>query len=146
MQRYASQLSTPDFVVDENSVDRGWGGQIDWDNVPASYADADGVKMIPGGTVMSKQADGTLIPRAEVDDAGGAGTYAEAYALLVAHATEGERDAAKTGYGVYRGGIFYENMLPDADAEGDLSAAFKTELASNGTGFAFEDFSDSRIS
>ena len=39
---------------------------IDWENVPDTFKDENEVKLIPGGTVMAVQEDGTVIPALSV--------------------------------------------------------------------------------
>ena len=53
--------------------------------------------------------------------------------------------AAKSGYGVIRGGSLYETLLPDASGSPrELAAAIKTELAANSLGFLFSKYEDTR--
>ena len=124
MGRTTSNLSAPGFVVDYNTEERDPGAQIDWANVPASYAGDDGKKVIPAGTAMADAAaGGAMVPR-------GAGSPAKY--LLVATAVEGHNAHALTGYGRFLGGRFYENLLPSfSDA---AWATIKTEL---GAAFRF---------
>jgi len=130
-------LSTPGFVADHRSTDLNSGRQIDWANVPAGYADAaTGKKLIRAGTVVSEMADGRLVPTADaVAGAGGA------VGLLVSNAQEDHPAHALSGYGVYIGGVIYEELLPHA-----VTAGMKTDLDASGTGFAWETYSDNRAS
>lgn len=41
---------------------------IDWKNVDNSFKDEDGIKVIPGGSPMAVQEDGTVIPTLSVRD------------------------------------------------------------------------------
>jgi hypothetical protein len=57
----------------------------------------------------------------------------------------GDYSAAKSGYGVMLGGIFYENLLPDATGNpAVLPAAIKDELKASGYAWAFEQYNDNR--
>lgn len=82
-------------------------------------------RKIPAGTVMARTSAKKLIPRADAD----AETAVE---ILVSDADEESMSDAKTGYGTYKAGGFYENLLPDAGTNGasagDLPSAWKTEL------------------
>jgi hypothetical protein len=133
----------PGPIVDPHSITRGSGRQIDWAAVASGRINANtGKKEIAPYTVMCEVASGKIIPRA---DRAGAET---ATCLLEAGAVEDEPTAALSGYGIIVGGIFYENLLPDA-AGGPpkvLPTAYKTELqaAGVGTGFAFEQYGDNR--
>lgn len=95
-----------------------------------------GKKKLPAGTAIGTLlGDGKISPRVV--------TTNPAVGLLATAAVEGEEFAAATGYGIFIGGVFYENMLPDA-VSGTLPSAIKTELNANGTGFAFRTYSDDR--
>lgn len=141
MPRATYQVSRPGFVADPNSVVQDVGRQIDWDNVDAAYADAvTGKKVLPAGTVVGEllSGDGKVSPRVV--------TTNPAIGILITDAIQDDPSAAKTGYGVYRGGHFWENLLPDA-AGGPpavLAAAIKTELAANGAYWLFTSYSDNR--
>lgn len=99
-----------------------------------------GKKMLPQHCAVGNAlGNGKLAPRV-------AGTN-PATGLLATNAIEDDPSAGVTGYGVIKGGIFYENMLPDATGTPkELPAAIKTELQAAGTGFAFEQAADSRAS
>lgn len=134
MGRTTANISRPGFLVDLNAYDQDGGHQIDWAEVGSGFADASGRKRIPAGTAMNIQSDGTLIPRS--------GTAA-AHCLLISDAEEGNPVHAKTGYGIVRSGVVFEDLLPDA-TNGTLAAAVKTELNAQGRGFDFVRYSDSR--
>jgi len=69
----------------------------------------------------------------------------KANALLATQAIENNTSDAVSGYGCIVGGVFYENLLPDAAGDpAVLSADIKEELALTGTGFAFEQYGDTR--
>lgn len=110
------------------------------------YAPADtGLgKFIPAGTVMVKvAASGKVIPRSGVTS--GMGTTYLAWGVLEADAIENSRTAGLTGQSVLFGGIFYENMLPDAiDNGGTLVSGWKTELAATGGSFIWRTAVDNR--
>ena len=96
-----------------------------------------GAKRILAGTVVAEMSGGLLVPRA---DRPGSET---ATGILATDAVEGDRSAALSGYGVYVGGVVYENLLPDS-AGSTLNSTYKTELqtAGVGTGFAFLTWAD----
>lgn len=136
MPRTETNLSTADFVADHYSTVRGPGGIIDWANVPATYIPAGGTKkVVPGGTIMIRQTDGSLLPR--VDRA--ALDEMTANALLVATAIEDSQVAAKSGYGVFYGGSFFTELLPEAAA--GTFAAMIAELQASGP-FVFHAYND----
>lgn len=95
-------------------------------------------KFIPAGTIMAEMASGKVVPRS---DRPGSET---SVGLLATNADQGAEYNAKTGFGLLIGGVFYDNLIPDAD-DGSLST-YKTELASAGTGFSWRTYADSRAS
>lgn len=140
MPRSARQVSRPSFIAQWSSIDRSPGQQIDWDAVPAAYANASGTKEIPAGTVMSKLASGKVVPRTDRDIVANPGETASG--LLASAASDGARQDAKSGYGLITGGQVYEDLLPD---QGDADfATFQTELDDAGTGFRYEVQADDR--
>lgn len=141
MPRTTHNVSQPGFIADHKSMDLlGTGGQIGWDAVVAG---ADGKKTLPAGTVLSRRAaDGKLIPRSGVDIV--AEPTQTSVGLLATNAAEDAQHHAKSGYGVYVGGVVYETLLPDA-GEADFGA-MRDELDAAGTGFMFQVYSDSRAS
>jgi hypothetical protein len=118
-----NNMALPAFIVDPQSVDLLSGRQVDWDTVAAGW---NGV--LPAGTVVVEQGDGTIVPRAD-----GAGTV---IGILASAAERDNRAAALTGYGVISGAIVYTELLPDADAP--------TWLDGVGKGFVFETYEDDR--
>lgn len=90
------------------------------------------------GTVMAALTSGKLVPRAIIPNA------ETAVGLLESNATESDRSAALSGYGVIIGGAVYENLLPDANGGSTISSTYKTELqtAGVGTGFGFFQYAD----
>lgn len=95
-----------------------------------------GKKRLPAGTVV-----GTLLGSGKISPR--VVTTNPAVGIMATAAVEDEPFAAATGYGIFLGGVFYENLLPDASA-GTLASAIKTELNANGTGFAFRTYTDNR--
>lgn len=89
------------------------------------------------GTIMARNATNRkLFPRALVT---GAET---AECILLTSAKSDSKTDSLTGYGVTYGGIFYENMMPDAVvATGLVSSTYKTEL---GARFVWKKYIDSR--
>lgn len=134
-------VSTNDWIVDETSVDRLYGIQVDWDSVPDAY---DETGVVPSGTAMVKLSSGKYAPRVGIDDANGdaVGTE-EAVGFLIGNAHKEDvyrKSDALTGHGLIVGGILCETMLPDS---GDAAwSTIKTELASNGTGFIYETYAN----
>lgn len=96
-----------------------------------------GGKFLPSGTVCGTLlGDGKISPRVV--------TTNPATCILLTDAYEDSRVAARTGYGVIRGGVIYENLLPEATGTPKvLASAVKTELNANGTGFSFSQSADS---
>lgn len=132
-ERTSQYVSTPSFIADPASVDRSTGRQIDWDNVPSSFAGADGKKMIPAGHRVYETAEGKILPVTQAED--------PVFGLIETNAIQDDKSAALSGYGVIVGGVVYTELLPEELAAEDLEA-----LAEVGTGFAFETYSDSRAS
>lgn len=99
---------------------------------------ATGKKRLLAGTVVgSLLGGGKISPRVV--------TTNPAIGILESTATEDDSFAALSGYGVLVGGVFYENLLPDATGSpATLAAAVKTELTNAGTGFSFEQYGDTR--
>jgi hypothetical protein len=97
-----------------------------------------GKKVLPQHCAVGDElGNGKLAPRVA--------TTNPAIGLLATNAIEDDPSAGMSGYGVVKGGVFYENMLPDATGTPkELPAAIKTELQASGTGYAFEQFGDSR--
>lgn len=140
MGRTTANISTPGFVVDNNSMRSNSGRQIDWDGVDDSRIDAaSGKKVIPAGAAMSVSTnDATkIVPSADTDATG------NAIGLLKTTAIEDDPSAALSGYGVYIGGVVFEDLTPDGI---DGSNAFKSELATSGCTFQWEAFADSSVS
>jgi hypothetical protein len=139
MGRTDYNLSGLPGVVDPHNTPRDNGHQIDWANVADSYKNADGKKVLPALTAV-----GTLLGGGKVSPR--VVTTNPAVGLLATAAVEGEDSAAATGYGMFVGGAFYENLLPDATGgpPKTLDADIKTELEENGTGWVWRTYSDNR--
>lgn len=99
-----------------------------------------GAKFIPGGTVMCTiAATKKMIPRSDRP------ASEEADALIETDAISDSRTASATGYGRIRGANVFENVLPDAIANGGtLPSGYKTELAANAGTFIYNTSHDSR--
>jgi hypothetical protein len=148
MARTSITGSSPGFVVDPNATARSDGRQIDWTNVSSDFI-PDGLtkKRIPAGTIVAENADGKVIPRADVAAAfiahpsDWAGTETSV-GFLVSDAVEDARSAALSGYGMFIGGVFYRELLPD---HGNASFAdWVSEVVDAGYSVRLETFSDSR--
>lgn len=122
-------------------MERTGGVQIDWANVAGAYLDANtGKKVLPAGAVVGRLlGNGKVSPRVAATN--------PAVGILVSTAIEGELSAAKSGYGMYVGGVVYESLLPDATgAPKTLPAAMKTELTAAGCTFKYETYADNTAS
>lgn len=126
------------FIVDERSVMRDGGHQIDWANVADTYKNADGKKEILAGTVM-----GTLLGSGKMSPR--VATTNPAVGVLATTAVEGSPNMPKSGYGLIIGAAVYENLLPDASGSpAVLATAVKNELKANGYAWSFHSYADSR--
>lgn len=102
-----------------------------------------GDKFIPEATVMSLDATSKkMFPRRDAN-----GVNEPAFGLIISDATNSRLNTtdSRSGYGlVISDAGTYENLMPDADALGDLPAVWKTEIQANTLGFTFRDWSDTR--
>lgn len=114
------------------------------DTATAPAIAGEGDKVIPAGTSMAVIAGSEKIaPRIDRDIS--AEATETAIGLLASSAIEGEKHAALTGYGIYVGGVVYEELLPDdGDAEWE-DGTIPAELQAAGTGFVFETYADDRV-
>ena len=104
------------------------------------WVGGDGGYFIPAGTVMDLLANGKIVPAAL-----GTGSVT-AFGLLISNAEEDSRTDALTGYGVFRGGIFYENLLPEATGSPKvIDSTQKTELLARGGMWQFDQYSDDTV-
>lgn len=140
--------SSPGFVVDYNATARSDGRQIDWTNVSAGYIPAGLTKkVIPAGTIMAKNADGKIIPRKDVaaafaaNPSDWAGTET-AGGFLVSNADEGSNAMSLSGFGMFVGGVFYRELLPDR-GETNFND-WIAEVVDAGYSVRLETYSDSR--
>jgi len=121
------RIGRPKFVAHEGSVMlRGTGVQINWDEVDAEDT---GIKVLHAGTLLHIDPSTQLAePRDHPSK--------PANAILVSDVddTLGQN---KDFHGVYIGGHFYENLMPETPDSDD-----KTAL---GTRFAFIVYEDSRL-
>jgi hypothetical protein len=139
MSRSTFVVGGPGFIADHKSMEQNTGRQIDWTNVAGSYVDADtGKKVIPAGTPVGELLGaGKISPRVV--------TTNPATGLLATTAVEDAPEHAKTGYGVYVGGVVYENFLPTSSGSPTrLAAAVRTELDTAGCTFKWEYYEDNR--
>jgi hypothetical protein len=142
--------SSPGFVVDYNATARSDGRQIDFANVPDTRIPTGLMKKaIPAGTIMAENAAGQIVPRKDVaaahtaDGAAWAGTETAA-GFLMSSMQEGSRVQSLSGCGMFLGGIFYRELLPD-HGEADF-ADWITEITDKGSQVRLETYSDSRAS
>lgn len=120
-------------------MERTDGAQIDWANVAAGFIDATtGKKVLPAGTIIGNLLGAGLVsPRVAATN--------PATGMLVSMAVEGDLSAAKSGYGIYKGGVVYESLLPDAaGSPKTVAAALKTELKAADCTFKFIPYADNR--
>lgn len=111
------------FTADESSLSRiAMGGTVKLAAFTAAKFGQAGNRVIPAGTVVKRDADNSIIP---ADGSEAAGT---AY-IMASEVVENPRilQGSDLTTGLYAGGIFYEDRLPDATA-GSLSAGLKTAL------------------
>lgn len=99
-----------------------------------------GAKFLPAGTVCGSLLDNTgkMSPRVV--------TTNPAVAILETNATDDPLSPdASSGYGFIVGGVIFENLLPEASGSPKvLASAVKTELASAGMGWVFQQYADTR--
>lgn len=111
---------------------------VDADTATYPGVAGSGDRVLPAGTVI-----GTLLGSGKASPR--VASTNPATGILETEARENDPVAAKSGYGVIKGGMLYENLLPDASGDpAVLPDAVKTELNAAGTGFAFDQYSDAR--
>ena len=137
--RTTTLVGRPGFVADPGSLELSSGRQIDWANVAAGFTDAaTGKKVLPAGTVVGELLGGGKISPRVV-------TTNPAVGILATTAIEGDKSAAVSGYGMLKGGVIYEALLPESTGTPKvLAAAVKTELKSADCNFKFEVYEDNR--
>jgi hypothetical protein len=134
--RAERDITKPAFVVDQASIVRDTGRQIDWSLVTGDDYGADTIpdpqgKYIEAGTVVDLLTNGKVVPSA----LGTGGVTA--YGILETRAEEMNRNDAASGYGVICSAFIYENLLPEDDI-----SAFKSELLDRGGFWMFTDHED----
>jgi hypothetical protein len=131
-------LATPGFLVDYHSMIIGTGRQIDWAKTPVSYVDpVTGKKRIPAGKIVVTLPSGLAVPHDSTDADAATSTDV---ALLTTSADEEywKVDSSMTGYGTIKGGVIYENMLPDSTGNPKvIPTALRNRLLASGQ-FVFE--------
>lgn len=194
-------------VIDESSLERAGGHQIDWSTVTAG---ADGEKRVVGLAVMGRRVSGQLVPRSfaltltsvvvatnvatatlvdhglavgdQIYIAGANLAYAnglktvvsvpdadtftfaatganatatgtitasfQAVGLIETNAAQNAGSHALSGYSLLVGGVFYENLCPDAAGDPKvIPAQYKSELVASGCSIKFGPaYADSRAS
>lgn len=126
------------FTADENSLERlGLGGSVNLDKFTdeAKFGKA-GSRIIPAGTIVKRDTDNRLIP---ADGTEAAGTAFAMASEIVENARTLRGSDLTTG--LYAGGVFYEDKMPDAQA-GALAAGLKAAL---GPKFTFQQAQGSLI-
>ncbi|WP_161883856.1 hypothetical protein [Deinococcus alpinitundrae] len=118
------------FTADEQSLQRiALGGTVKL----ASFTDAKfgtaGSRVIPAGTIVTRDTDKTLIPAAGTEAAGKAFLMASD---VVENPLPGTGRGSDLTTGLYAGGVIYEDQLPDATGTPKvLSSGLKTALGTN---------------
>lgn len=116
---------------------------INTEALPAEIASGDeatfggvGKKSLPAGTILSQLTSGKVVPRSSATTT--------AIGILESSAVQDSPIGDTTGYGVIVGGVVHENLLPDynADPASPYQTTWKPELATSGTGFSWQLFSD----
>ena len=109
------------------------------DNDVATYMYGRGAKLLKAGTVVGNAlTSGGAVSLRVV-------TTNPAIGILETDAIEGAEEQGLTGQSIIVGGVFYENLLPEATGSpAVLASAVKTELNANGSGFAFVQYADNR--
>lgn len=99
-----------------------------------------GAKFLPAGTVL-----GTLLGNGKASPR--VVTTNPAVGILETNATDDPAAPdSKTGYSMLVGGVIFENLLPESSGSPKvLASAVKTELASSGMGWVFQQYSDTRL-
>lgn len=135
------------FVADPASIEQIPGRRVKWSAVSEDYiVAATGKKRLPAGTAVGEFADGEVAEDGGIDAGASPDETATALGLLVSDANEDAPEEALSGYGIYVGGVMYENLLPDSSGDPQvLPTQMKTDLATAGCTFKFVVYVDSRI-
>lgn len=124
------------FTADEGSLERIAGGAtVDTAKFTDPKFTVGSLKVIPAGTVVKRGSDNRVVPLE--------GTETEGAFIMASDVVEGgevRRNAPLTT-GLYAGGVFFEDKLPDASS-GKLSDATKKAL---GPKFTFQKSAGSLI-
>ncbi len=139
----------PAFIADHGSTSKKPGATMKWAAVDAATYDPDdtGSKKVPAGTIMVRFADGEMAPLGSTDAAASPDeTPTVAVGILASDANENAPAESLSGYGVYVGGVVFENLLPDAGGGPPkvLSSGEKDALADGGCLFQYVTYKDSR--
>lgn len=117
------------FTADENSLERlALGGRLNLTKFTDAKFTVNGNKIVPAGTLVIRDTDNRWIPFTGTPTAGN--VFITASDVVDSDIKRGSDDTT----GLYAGGVFYEDKLPDATA-GTLTAAMKTGL---GPKFTFQ--------
>ncbi|MFC5846730.1 hypothetical protein [Deinococcus petrolearius] len=111
------------FVADERTAQSyGLGTSVDFTKfTDAKYAQEDGSKIVPAGTVVALDAAGKVVPPVTT-----AGSESKEVYVLKADAWSRNLQGGSKGHvGLFSAGGLYENYLPDA-VGGALPAALRT--------------------
>ena len=134
-------------VVDESSLERMPGAQINW---AAITADADGAKRVKAGTVVSRRSDGLVEPRSFSKTLTSVVVNTNvATVTLVGHGFVVGEQIYVSGANLASlvGGVLFENLLPDATGTPKvLPTQYKTELKNAGCTFKLVQYANSQAS
>lgn len=107
-----------------------------------------GFKFVQAGSVMCELTAGANKGKLILRRARPSGNTDPANVIILTNANEPNGmfgSDALSGYGVVRGAVVHENLLPDADlTTGLIPTDYKTELKANGYAWAFLQYNDSR--
>lgn len=119
------------FTADENSLMRvAMGGTVKLSAFTDTKFGASGApRTIKAGTLVKRDTDKTLIPATTTD---AAGTVFIMASDVVEATLPGMGRGSDLTTGLYAGGVFYEDQLPDASGSpATLASGYKTALGSN---------------
>lgn len=94
-----------------------------------------GPKSLPAGLAMYETAAGKIAPRTGSSAAVG---------VLLTSATQGARAHALSGYGFAKGGVFFEQLMPQYASSGTPGTTWGTIKTELGSRFVWERYSDTR--
>lgn len=145
--RTETNNSLPAFVADPASVAQIPGRQVHWDGVDDDFIDAEtGKKRLKAGTVVGELADGSVIEYPGTASDLSPPDVSVALGILVSDANEDALVESLSGYGIYRRGVIYETLLPQATSgpPAVLPSQTKADLATAGCLFDFVVYVDDR--